>query len=82
MLFVRTVENALCCATFLLQNGMVFIKALTISTVIFITGQMGVYQYMRTLERALNAGCMLNGYQPVTFKELIENNERYKDNLE
>ena len=42
----------------------------------------GVYQYMRTLERALNAGCMLNGYQPVTFKELIENNERYKDNLE
>lgn len=41
----------------------------------------GVYQYMRTLERALNAGCMLNGYQPVTFKELIENNERYKDNL-
>ena len=41
LLLYRLVENALCCATFLLQNGMVFIKALTISTVIFITGQMG-----------------------------------------
>ncbi len=38
----------------------------------------GVYQYMRTLERALNAGCMLNGYEPVTFRELIENNKLYK----
>ena len=38
----------------------------------------GVYQYMRTLEKALNAGCMLNGYEPVTFWELVENNMVYK----
>jgi calcineurin-like phosphoesterase family protein len=31
-------------------------------------------RYMRAQERALNAGCMLNGYQPVTLQELIENN--------
>lgn len=42
----------------------------------------GVYQYMRTLEKALNAGCMLNGYEPVTFRELIENNVVYKNSLE
>ena len=41
----------------------------------------GVYQYMRTLEKALNAGCMLNGYEPVTFRELIENNVVYKNGV-
>ncbi len=41
----------------------------------------GAYQYMRTLERALNAGCMLNGYEPVTFRELIENNVVYKNGV-
>ncbi len=36
------------------------------------------YYYMKTQERALNAGCMINGYMPVTFKELIINNERFR----
>lgn len=36
------------------------------------------YYYMKTQERALNAGCMINGYIPVTFKELIINNERFR----
>ena len=31
--------------------------------------------------RALNAGCMINGYMPVTFKELVRNNVLFeKDN--
>lgn len=34
----------------------------------------GAGQYMRSLERALNAGCMVNDYRPVTFQELVENN--------
>lgn len=37
------------------------------------------YQFMRTREKALNAGCMINQYQPVTLKELIVNNRIYKD---
>lgn len=32
------------------------------------------FQYMRTKEHALNAGCMINGYEPVTLQELAENN--------
>lgn len=35
------------------------------------------FRYMKKLERALNAGCMLNEYQPVTFRELVENNRRF-----
>lgn len=38
----------------------------------------GVYQYMKQFDRALNAGCMINGYMPVTFVELIKNNEIFK----
>lgn len=34
--------------------------------------------FMRTRERALNAGCMLNNYTPVSFRELRENNERMR----
>ena len=34
----------------------------------------GAGQYMRSLERALNAGCMINGYCPVTFHTLVDNN--------
>lgn len=29
------------------------------------------YEYMKILPRALNAGCMLHGYTPITFKELV-----------
>ena len=32
------------------------------------------YQFMRTRERALNAGCMINNYTPATINELIRNN--------
>ena len=36
------------------------------------------YQIMKTRDRALNAGCMLNGFVPVTFDELIRNNAAFK----
>ena len=35
-------------------------------------------RYMREQERALNAGCMLNGYQPATMQELIRNNQNLR----
>lgn len=38
------------------------------------------YQYMKQFDRALNAGCMINGYMPVTFNELIINNQVFKEN--
>ena len=34
-----------------------------------------VYEYMKTQEHALNAGCMINNYEPVTIEELIQNNK-------
>ena len=37
-----------------------------------------VYEFMSRYEKALNAGCMLNGYRPVTLDELIENNLRFR----
>lgn len=36
------------------------------------------FQYMRGLDRALNAGCMINYYMPVTFPELVACNQRFK----
>lgn len=36
------------------------------------------YYIMKQRERALNGGCMINNYMPVTFKELIKNNEIFK----
>ena len=30
-------------------------------------------------ERVLNAGMDINGFEPVTFEELLENNTRFKD---
>lgn len=36
------------------------------------------YRFMSKMERALNAGCMINGFQPVTFRELIVNNKIFK----
>lgn len=38
----------------------------------------GAGEYMRKQQRALNAGCMLNGYTPVTLGELMENNRLWK----
>lgn len=35
------------------------------------------YEFMRARERALNAGCMINNYTPVTFAELIQNNQNF-----
>ncbi|MCI8417528.1 MAG: hydrolase [Lachnospiraceae bacterium] len=36
------------------------------------------FQFMCQESRALNAGCMINGYRPVTFKELMENNQLFQ----
>lgn len=36
------------------------------------------YDFMKTRERALNAGCMINGYMPVSFQELVENNRKFQ----
>lgn len=36
------------------------------------------FRFMSTRDRALNAGCMINGYEPVTIDELIVNNARYR----
>lgn len=37
-----------------------------------------VYEFMSRFDKALNAGCMLNGYRPVTLDELMENNYQFK----
>jgi calcineurin-like phosphoesterase family protein len=37
-----------------------------------------VYQYMKTREKALNAGCVINNYTPASFQELVRNNSNYK----
>lgn len=36
---------------------------------------------MSRFDKALNAGCMINGYRPVTLDELIENNLRFRGNV-
>ena len=36
------------------------------------------YEIMKKKKRALNAGCMINNYIPVSFKELVKNNEKYE----
>ncbi len=38
-----------------------------------------VYYFMKKYDRALNAGCMINNYMPVTFNELVENNRVFKE---
>ena len=41
----------------------------------------GIYwPLLKTYEHALNAGVDINAYQPVTFKELVKNNRRFKEN--
>lgn len=37
-----------------------------------------VYHFMSRYDRAVNAGCMINGYRPVTLDELIENNHPFR----
>ena len=37
------------------------------------------FQYMKNLEHALNAGCMINNYTPASLNELIRNNQTFKD---
>ncbi len=37
------------------------------------------YHFMKTRERALNAGCMINNYMPSTFKELVRNNQIFHE---
>lgn len=37
------------------------------------------YDYMKTQKMALNAGCMINNYMPVSFDELIRNNELFRE---
>ena len=38
------------------------------------------FEIMKKKKRALNAGCMINGYVPVSFDELLKNNELFKEN--
>lgn len=38
------------------------------------------YNFMKTKERALNCGCMINNYVPVTLDELIINNKIFREN--
>lgn len=38
-----------------------------------------VYEFMSRFDRALNAGCMINGYRPATLDELIQNNLRFRN---
>lgn len=37
-----------------------------------------MYEYILTEDRALNAGCMINNYMPVTFDQLIKNNAKFR----
>ncbi len=36
------------------------------------------YEFMKTRDHALNAGCMINNYTPASFNELVRNNEAFK----
>ena len=38
------------------------------------------YEFMKTRERALNAGCMINNYTPASLNELIRNNKIFLNN--
>jgi calcineurin-like phosphoesterase family protein len=37
------------------------------------------YEVMKKKDHALNAGCMINNYTPASFKELVRNNEIFKN---
>lgn len=36
------------------------------------------YELMKTKERALNVGCMINNYAPASLNELIRNNRIFR----
>ena len=38
-----------------------------------------VYEFMKTRERALNAGACINNYTPASFNELIRNNKAFQE---
>lgn len=38
------------------------------------------FGYLKNIEKALNAGCMINNYKPATFEELVINNKIFKEN--
>lgn len=38
-----------------------------------------VYEFMKTRGNALNAGCMINNYTPVSFNELVRNNRYFRE---
>ena len=38
-----------------------------------------VFEVMKKKEHALNAGCMINDYTPVSFVELVRNNEIFRN---
>ncbi len=40
------------------------------------------FQFMRTLDKDLNCGVVINGYAPVTLKELEKNNFVFKQSIE
>ena len=39
----------------------------------------GCYRFLKDEDRALNAGCMINNYMPVTMEQLIANNRRFRN---
>ena len=39
-----------------------------------------IFEFMKTKERALNAGCMINNFSPASLKELITNNKYFREN--
>ena len=39
------------------------------------------YEFMRNRDRALNAGCMINNYMPVSFNELLRNNIEFNKRI-
>lgn len=38
-----------------------------------------VYEFMKTRGNALNAGCMINNYTPVSVNELVRNNRYFRE---
>jgi len=44
-------------------------------------GRTETYSFMKAKEKALNAGCMINNYAPVTLEELIRNNKKFREEM-
>ena len=41
----------------------------------------GYWDVLRNMDRALNCSAEVNGYMPVTFEELVANNERWRSEI-